>query len=134
MSSDDVVDHRIRAYATLESLRQTLSAMDIHFHLRTHYIDEFHQALDDLTEAGENVKQFRIPDDWIDRREPSRQAPSRSRLSPPPLAQPDLIRNHLLLSRVRSMLGYFTLRSAVESNAAEVSETLERMIGFETTE
>src|SRR5215213_6784085 len=129
MDETEGTDHRERAYAQLGALRETLSKVDPHFSLQTHYVDDFHAALNHLRDAGENVEEFRIPDDWIERHEPSMNPlaqASRSR-SPTPRRQPT-IRAHFLQTRVNAVLGYFMLKAAVETDARQTGETLRELI------
>jgi hypothetical protein len=135
MDETEKADHRMRAFEQLTALRETLSNIDPHFSLQTHYVDEFHAALDHLRDAGENVEEFRIPEDWIERNEPNMsplaQASRSRRTNPIPRSRPT-IRAHYLQTRVNAVRGYFTLKAAVETEARKTGETLRRMIGFET--
>jgi hypothetical protein len=131
VSADNAVDHRERAYAILGSLRNTLSSIEAHFPLETHYVDDFHDALRHLSDADEDVEEFTIPDDWIRRPQPNTDPRAQvSRTSSRP--KPATIQSHYLQTRVNAVLGYFTLKAAVERDAHETGETLQRLIGFET--
>ena len=131
VSEEGTADHRERAYAQLVALRETLNKIDVHVGLRTNYVDDFRQALDHLRAAGEDVEEYRIPDDWIER--PRTERDPRARLNRTPSApKPPTIRNHYLMTRVNAVLGYFTLKAAVERDADETGTTLQRLIGFET--
>jgi hypothetical protein len=133
MDETVATDHRERAYAQLDALRETLSKIEPHFPQNSHYVDDFHAALDHLRDAGENVEEFRIPDDWINQREPSSVPRGQlSRSQKPTSKREPTIQTHYLQTRVNAVLGYFTLKAAVETDARKTGETLRRMIGFKT--
>jgi hypothetical protein len=131
MDETGASDHRERAYAQLGALRESLSKIEPHFPLHTHYIDDFHAALDHLRDAGENVEEFRIPDDWINRHVSNMDPRSQASRNATSRRQPT-IHAHYLQTRVNAVLGYFTLKAAVETDARNTGETLRRMIGFKT--
>jgi hypothetical protein len=134
MDETEATDHRMRAHEQLTALRETLSKFPIHADLRTHYVDEFHTALDHLRDAGEIVEEYQIPNDWIDRHEPSRDSRAQAIRSRNPTPQQELtIECHYLQTRVNAVLGYFTLKAAVQDQASSVRETLRELIGFETS-
>ena len=133
MDETEATDHRERAYAQLDALRETLSKIEPHFPIHTYYVDDFHAALNHLRDAGENVEEYRIPDAWINRHEPGMdpRAQLSRRQNPTPQKLPT-IHAHYLQTRVNAVLGYFTLKAAIETDARNTGETLRRMIGFKT--
>jgi hypothetical protein len=112
-------DHRMRAYAALEALRTTLVSLDRGGPLRNFidplYVGQFDTALEHLAATGENIDEYRIPDAAIK-----------------DLAGGRFVDADYLLARVNAILGYFTLRDAVQAQAHETNESLRRLIGFET--
>jgi hypothetical protein len=114
---DENADRRIRAYSTLEGLRQSLP-MAAHQEgsskgrVMEPSINLYESALDDLAACGENIDQYRLP---------------RNRDE----SQRDVMLAVDLQGSVLSVFGYFTVRDAVLNQAKETGATLERLIGFE---
>jgi hypothetical protein len=114
-------DRQLRAFAQLESLREALDAIPSPNVVSLNYVEPFNKALDHLAAIGENVEEFRIPNDWPFNMQ------GRDRT-------PNSINRELLYSRVSTVLRYFRFKAAVHERANETGEALRSLVGFEYPE
>jgi hypothetical protein len=102
----------------LEALEQTLSRIDqtgpTKGYVEAAYADQFNDALGLLQAAGEDVSQY----------------PMTAHHNLPPGSR--IVDAGLVLTNVRAVLGYFRVRDAVLSQAAETGESVRCLMGFET--
>ncbi len=109
MGIDRQTDTLLRALAILRALEETLASAGPAVP-RT-LARQYNEALDLLSMTGEDVDGFRIP------------APTHAGSGDATV---------VVLTRVRSVLGYFDLRGAVVERAQELHEEPARLIGFST--
>jgi hypothetical protein len=60
---EDNTDKLARAYSLLFALRQNLPTEL--YNIDEDYVDQYHEALDHLSQLGYDVEEFKIPEQWV---------------------------------------------------------------------
>jgi hypothetical protein len=94
----DASDKVRRAFERINSIRQNLPEG----HIDEPFVQEYSDALHDLRDAGCDIKQFEIPQDWFERR-----AVGSSPYTPTTYAKHRSVNRDLFLTKLDAVLGYF---------------------------